>query len=172
MSTRREPPLRDYTGVVTPPSEVQVTVIGVVRSPFTERHGTPRQPGLRGPKEAGVVDATVELHADRVHVDAVRDLERFDHVWLITWLHLNGPRRRPSVKPPRGGPARGVLATRAPHRPNPIGLSAVRLLRVDGLVLHVRGVDLIDGTPVLDVKPYVPDFDAIADASRGWLDDG
>jgi len=64
---------------------------------------------------------------------------------------------------------RGVLSTRSPHRPNPIGLSAVRLLRVEGAVLHIRGVDLIDGTPVLDIKPYVPDFDAIEGASRGWL---
>lgn len=157
--------------VVETPHEVTARVIGVVRSPFTERHGTPRQPGLEGPKEAGVVDAWVALDPERVDPAAVRDLDRFDHVWLITWLHLNGPRRNPLVRPPRGGPRRGVLATRAPHRPNPIGLSAVALLEVDGLQLRVRGVDLIDGTPVLDVKPYIADFDALPDASRGWLDD-
>ena len=111
----------------------------------------------------------VVLDPRHVHPDALADLDTFDHVWLVTWLHLNGPRHRPMVRPPRGGRKRGVLATRAPHRPNPIGLSAVRLLRVDGLVLHVQGVDLIDGTPVLDLKPYVPDFDALPHASRGWL---
>ena len=155
---------RDYTSVVPLPDEVRARVIGVVRSRFTERHGTPRQPGFGDP-----APARIELFARTVHPDAVADLDSFDHVWLVTWLHLNGARRRPTVRPPRGGPRRGVLATRAPHRPNPIGLSAVRLLEVRGLVLHVQGVDLIDGTPVLDVKPYVPDFDALPRASRGWL---
>jgi len=93
-------------------------------------------------------------------------------VWLIAFMHLNGPRLRPRVKPPRGGPKRGVLATRAPHRPNPIALSAVRLLAVRGRVLEVADLDLLDGTPILDIKPYIPDFDALPDASRGWLDEG
>ncbi len=150
---------RDYTDAVPLPTEVTARVIGVVRSPFTERHGTPVQPGAAGAPGA------VEL----VHPDALRDLEGFDHIWVVSWFHLNGPRLRPLVRPPRGGPKRGVLATRAPHRPNPLGLSVVRLLGVDGLVLRVDGLDLIDGTPVLDVKPYVPDFDALPHASRGWL---
>ncbi|MBX2800113.1 MAG: tRNA (N6-threonylcarbamoyladenosine(37)-N6)-methyltransferase TrmO [Myxococcales bacterium] len=158
---------RDYTQVVAPSAEVTATVIGRVRSVFTERHGTPRQPGFDGP--SAEVEGQVELLASVVHPDAVRDLDQFDHVWLVTWLHLNGKRRKPLVRPPRGGPQRGVLATRAPHRPNPVGISAVRLLRVEGLVLHVAGLDLIDGTPVLDVKPYIADFDALPDASRGWL---
>jgi len=124
---------------------------------------------LASAKEAGVVDAQVVLNAELVRPEALRDLDTFSHIWLVSWLHLNGPRRKPLVRPPRGGPMRGVLSTRSPHRPNPIGLSAVRLLRVEGAVLHIRGVDLIDGTPVLDIKPYVPDFDAIEGASRGWL---
>ena len=76
------------------------------------------------------------------------------------------------MRPPRGGPKRGVLGTRAPHRPNPLALAAVELLAVEDRVLHVRGIDLIDGTPILDIKPYIPDFDAIPEASRGWLEDG
>lgn len=160
---------RSYVDAVEVPDTVEAQVIGWVRSPFTERHGTPRQPGLSGPAEAGVVEASVVLDPQRVHPDALQDLASFDHVWLICWLHLNGRRRRPLVRPPRGGPRRGVLATRAPHRPNPIGLSAVRLLSVQGLQLRVLGVDLLDQTPVLDVKPYIPDFDAIPGASRGWL---
>ena len=75
------------------------------------------------------------------------------------------------VRPPRGGPKRGVFATRSPHRPNPIGLSAVQILEVQRNIVHVRGLDLLDGTPVLDLKPYIPDFDARPTASRGWLDE-
>lgn len=165
---RKPLPPRDYAAARATPTEVQARVIGTVRSPFTERHGTPRQPGLSGPREAGVVDAELLLDPKRVHPEALRDLSSFDHIWLICWLHLNGPRRKPLVRPPRGGPRRGVLATRAPHRPNPLALSAVRLLEVQGLRLQLRGVDLIDGTPVLDIKPYIPRFDAIPDASGGW----
>ncbi|HHO51309.1 MAG TPA: tRNA (N6-threonylcarbamoyladenosine(37)-N6)-methyltransferase TrmO [Deltaproteobacteria bacterium] len=160
---------RSYTDAVEVPGEVLAQVIGWVRSPFTERHGTPRQPGLSSAREAGVVEATVQLDPKWVHPDALQDLASFDHVWLISWLHLNGRRRRPLVRPPRGGPRRGVLATRAPHRPNPIGLSAVRLVSVHHLELKVLGIDLLDRTPVLDIKPYIPDFDAIEGASRGWL---
>lgn len=164
----KKPP-KDYIDAVPVPSQVALTPIGEVRSPFVERHGTPRQPGCAGPEEAGVVDARIELFADRVHPEALRDLATFSHLWVVSWLHLNGPLRKPVVRTPRGGPARGVFATRAPHRPNPLGLSATTLVRVDGLVLHVRGLDLLDRTPVLDLKPYIPDYDRI-DATRGWLD--
>ena len=104
---------RDYTDVVDFPDEVALRPIARVRSPFTERHGTPRQPGMEGPKEAGSVVGEVEL-LDHVPTAAIDDLAGFDHVWLIAFMHLNGPRLRPRVKPPRGGPKRGVLATRAP----------------------------------------------------------
>ena len=164
-----QPPPRAYTNVVPTPPSVVLNTIGRVHSPFTERHGTPRQPGLVGPKEAGLVDARVVLDPDWVDPLAIHDLDAWTHIWLIGVFHLNGPRRRPLVRPPRGGPKRGTLATRSPHRMNPIALSAVRLLAVDRLTLHVRGIDLLDGTPILDIKPYVPDFDALADAGRGWL---
>jgi tRNA-Thr(GGU) m(6)t(6)A37 methyltransferase TsaA len=101
---------------------------------------------------------------------ALRDLEGFEYIWVIAWLHLNED-WTPTVIPPRGPKVRrGLFATRSPHRPNPIGLSALRLLKVEGRTLHVRGIDLIDGTPVLDVKPYVPYADAFPNAREGWLE--
>jgi hypothetical protein len=88
-------------------------------------------------------------------------------VWVIFWFH-QAKGWRPKVLPPRSTRKRGVLATRSPHRPNPLGLSVVKLERVEGTTLHVRGVDMLDGTPVLDVKPYVPYADVVQ-ASSGWL---
>jgi tRNA-Thr(GGU) m(6)t(6)A37 methyltransferase TsaA len=161
---------RDYRDAVPFPDVVEAVSIGRIRSPFTQRHGTPRQPGVRSAKESGSVDGAIELFRDVVAPESLRDLATFDRVWIVSWFHLNGPRRRPMVRPPRGGPKRGVFATRSPHRPNPIGLSAVEVLGVEGHIVHVRGLDLLDGTPVLDLKPYIRDFDAHPGASRGWLD--
>lgn len=162
-------PPKDYTEVVQAPDTVQARVIAVVHSPFTERHGTPRQPLRSQGQESGIANGTVEL-VKSLSTDFLADLDSFSHIWLLPWFHLNGPRKRPFVNPPRGGPRRGVLSTRAPHRPNPLGLSVVELLSIEGRVLHVRGLDLIDGTPILDIKPYIPDYDAWPDASRGWLE--
>lgn len=163
------PPLRDYTQIVDFPTEVTMTPIGVVRSPYTERHGTPRQPVVPGGKHLDE-PATVVLDPARIKPRALNDLAGFDRVWLITIFHLN-PHAATTVRPPRGDRRRGVLATRSPHHPNRIGLSAVRLERVEGLTLHLRGVDLIDGTPVLGVKPYVPYCDAFPDSAAGWVDE-
>lgn len=150
--------------------------IGVVRSPYRELAETPRQPraaeGTRG---------RIELRPGLGFEDAVADLEGWDYVWVIFWFHRalspNAPARpdwptrfRAKVLPPRSERKRGVLSTRSPHRPNPIGLSVVRLLSVEGLVLHVEDLDLVDGTPVLDLKPYVPWTDAIPSARTGWLE--
>jgi tRNA (Thr-GGU) A37 N-methylase len=100
----------------------------------------------------------------------VEDLAGWERIWVIYWFHRN-PGWRPKVLPPRSTTGRkGVLATRSPHRPNPLGLSALRLLRVDGLRLHVQGADMIDGTPVLDIKPYVPYSDAFVESGSGWLE--
>jgi tRNA (adenine37-N6)-methyltransferase len=164
------PPPRDHRDVVEVPKSVTMTPIGVVHSPYTERHGTPRQAGIRGRgREASMEPGQVELFLDTVPEKALRDIEGFDRIWLLTYLHLN-PKWGPLVRPPRGGVRRGVLATRSPHHPNAIGLSCVVLDRVEGGVLHVRGLDLIDGTPVLDIKPYVPYCDAFADSAAGWVD--
>lgn len=123
---------------------------------------------MRGPKEEGDGVGQIVL-LDHIVSEALTDLAGFDRIWLVSFMHLNGPRIKPMVKPPRGGPKRGVFATRAPHRPNPLALSCVELLAVNGRVLEVRGLDLIDGTPVLDIKPYIADFDAWPDAAQGWL---
>lgn len=148
------------------PDAITLTPIGVVRSPLIERADAPRQPRL-----PGAADGTIELFPGRGYEDALSDLDHWDHIWVLFWFHHNRE-YRPKVQPPRSAVKRGVLATRAPYRPNPIGMSALRLLRVEALTLHVAGMDLLDGTPVLDVKPYVPYTDSIPGASHGWLDVG
>lgn len=139
-----------------------VTPIGIVRSPFREKREAPRQGTA-----TGAAEATIELRADLGH--AVEDLEGFERIWVVFWFdRAHG--WKPKVLPPRSDRKRGVLATRSPHRPNPIGLTAARLERVDGCTLHISQCDLLDGTPVLDVKPYVPYADAFPTARAGWLE--
>jgi tRNA (adenine37-N6)-methyltransferase len=139
-----------------------LTPIGTARTPFTEKALAPRQAA------AGKdVTGTIELLPEYEH--ALDDLGGFDRIWVLYWFHLNEGGWRSKVLPPRSTEKRGVFATRSPHRPNPIGLSCVRLDGVDGLVLRVRDLDLVDGTPVLDIKPYVPYADAFPDAKDGWL---
>jgi tRNA-Thr(GGU) m(6)t(6)A37 methyltransferase TsaA len=143
--------------------------IGYVRSAYAEPSQAPRQPGTDG--ASAPRDARIELVAGMDLEQAVADLVGFDRIWAIVWFDRNTT-WKPRVLPPRGGrQKRGVLATRSPHRPNPIGISALRLLGVEGRVLHVGEVDLLDGTPVLDVKPYVPYADAFPDARAGWVDE-
>lgn len=147
-----------------PGDVVSCQVIGVVRSPFVDKRDAPRQASV-----ARDVEGAIELAPTTELGHALEDLATWSHLWVLTWFHLARD-FRPKVQPPRGDGGRvGVLATRSPHRPNPIGLSAVELLRVDGFTLRVRGLDLLDGTPVLDLKPYVAYADAIPDASSGWL---
>jgi tRNA-Thr(GGU) m(6)t(6)A37 methyltransferase TsaA len=144
---------------------VTFTPIGVIRSPFPDRVSAPRQPYA-----AAEVEGRIELVAGRGLEHAVEDLEGWDRLWVVFWFHLNDG-WRPKVLPPRSaGKRRGVLATRSPHRPNPIGLSVVKLEAVEGLVLRIRGVDMVDGTPVLDLKPSVPYADAFPQARTGWLE--
>ena len=140
--------------------------IGVVRSPFRERAEAPRQ-------TAAARDATgrIELYPANGFEHALEDIELWPYLWVIFWFHLN-PGWKPKVLPPRSDKRRGVFATRAPHRPNPLGLSVVKLERVEGLVLHVSALDMLDGTPVLDIKPYVSYADALDDAEGGWLETG
>ena len=147
------------------PDSLTLEPIGFVRSGATAKVEAARQP----PAAAGV-PGRIELLPGRHLEHAVEDLEGWDYLWVIFWFHLNRG-WRPKVLPPRGPRRRrGVLATRSPHRPNPLGLSAVQLERVDGLTLHVRGADMVDGTPVLDIKPYVPYTDAHPGAASGWLE--
>lgn len=145
--------------------------IGFVRSPFKDKFGIPRQPGLAlSAKGVIKIDPAPDLKT------ALRSLEEFSHLWIVFVFHDHGGRKwKPSIRPPRLGGSRkvGVLASRSPHRPNPIGISAVRLERVDfdavgGPELHVAGIDLLDGTPVLDIKPYIAYADSIPLANAGW----
>jgi len=144
--------------------------IGILRSPYARRIDAPHQSTVvKGTETGELALATLELQ-DWLDEKVLQDLGGFDRLWLIFAFHRSEGWKS-SVKPPRGGPKRGVLATRSPHRPNAIGLSAVELVRVDGRALHLRGVDLLDGTPVLDIKPYVPYADAFPIAKAGWIDD-
>lgn len=144
--------------------------IGILHSPYVRRIDAPHQSTVVAGTESGdSALASLELH-EWLDEKVVQDLGGFDRLWLIFAFHLSEGWKS-SVKPPRGGPKRGVLATRSPHRPNSIGLSAVELIRIEGRTLHLRGVDLLDGTPVLDIKPYVPYADAFPDARAGWIDE-
>ena len=146
-------------------------IIARVRSDFSTKFGIPRQSGLVEELESLVV-----FEPEYRDANALRGIEQFSHLWLI-W-QFSGNRDgdwSPTVRPPKlGGNARlGVFATRSPFRPNPIGLSSVRLLGVEqdpslGAVLRISGADLMDGTPVLDIKPYVPYTDIHADAAEGY----
>ena len=144
--------------------------IGILRSPYSRRIDAPHQGTVVEGTETGeAAIATLEL-ADWLDEKVIQDLSGFDRIWLIFAFHLSEGWKS-SVKPPRGGPKRGVLATRSPHRPNSMGLSAVELVAIEGRTLHLRGVDLLDGTPVLDIKPYVPYADAFPDVKAGWIDE-
>ena len=142
--------------------EINYRPIGVVHSPFTEPKGTPIQPtGARD------VEGTVDLFPE--YAAGLKDIEGFSHIILLYHFHL-AKGVSLEVRPFMDDRLHGVFATRAPARPNPIGLSVVRLVRVEGNRLHIRGVDIVDGTPLLDVKPYVPKFDIHQVTSIGWLE--
>ena len=138
--------------------------IGVIRSPFKEPQGTPIQPGA-----ARDVAGTVELLPE--FAEGLKDLEGFSRIMLIYYFHLTtGFSLR--VTPFLDDQERGLFATRAPARPNPIGLSIVRLEKIDGARLHIRDIDVVDNTPLLDIKPYVPQFDSFGDERIGWMEKG
>ncbi len=141
-------------------SSLSVSPVGVVHSPFVEKAQAPRQ-GVLG------TDATIEVFPP--YADALDDLDGFDRVWVLFWFHQSLPFDGTKVQPPRSEVKRGVFATRSPHRPNPIGMSAVKLRSREGCILHISEMDLVDGTPVLDLKPYVAYADAFPDAKQGWL---
>ncbi len=145
--------------------------IGILHTCFKEKFGIPRQSGLV-PHAPGIL----KLRNDPLFQHALREIENFSHLWLVFVFHQHNAKGwKPSIRPPRLGGARkvGVLASRSPHRPNPIGLSAVKLERVDlkargGIEIHLSGVDCLDGTPVLDIKPYLAYADSIPHANSAW----
>ena len=142
-------------------------IIGVLESCFREKFGTPRQ-SLLVPGSP----ARLRIYPGYFPVHSLAGLSEFSHVWLISWFHLNTNKVfHPKIHPPRlkGGKI-GVFATRSPQRPNGIGLSTVRLLGIEGAVLHVTDLDILDGTPLLDIKPYAPRFDRVENARGGWTE--
>jgi len=148
------------------PATLCLEPIGHVRCGLASKAEAARQP-----RAASGTPGRIALLPGRHLEHALDDLAGWEYLWVIFWFHLNEG-WRPKVLPPRSRSGRkGVLSTRSPHRPNPLGLSVVRLERIEGLTLHVRDVDMLDGTPVLDIKPYVAYTDAIPGARSGWLDD-
>lgn len=146
-------------------------IIARIRTPFHEKFGIPRQSGLAS------VPGEIRFEKPYRNPDALRGIEGFSHLWLIfSFSESVREAFSPTVRPPRLGGNRkmGVFATRSPFRPNAIGLSCVRLERVemteDGPVLHVRGADLLDGTPILDIKPYLPLADCHPEATGGFAE--
>jgi tRNA (adenine37-N6)-methyltransferase len=155
----------NHIHVMTAP--ISLRPVAILRTPFSEKFGVPRQSGLI-PEAEGRVEFAPEFSAP----DFVRGIETFSHVWLVTGFHQNPPwTGAATVRPPRlGGNERvGVFASRSPNRPNGLGLSLVRLLAVEPGALRVAGVDMVDGTPVYDVKPYIPWCEALPDATADWV---
>jgi tRNA-Thr(GGU) m(6)t(6)A37 methyltransferase TsaA len=140
--------------------KLELTPIGLIHSPHREAKGTPIQP-----RWAAGIEGTVELFPE--FTPGLRDLDGFDRILLLYWFHRVRAARL-EVVPYLDTQTRGVFATRAPSRPNPIGLSCVRLLAVEGARLRVDDLDVLDETPLLDIKPYVPDFDVFPVERIGW----
>jgi tRNA-Thr(GGU) m(6)t(6)A37 methyltransferase TsaA len=142
--------------------KIEYHPIGLIRSPFKQIEGMPIQP-----TGAASIQGRVEVFPE--YAEGLKDLDGFSHIILLYHFHrVDGPQL--TVRPFLDDQPRGLFATRAPKRPNPIGLSIVRLLRVSGSVLYIENVDVLDETPLLDVKPYVPEFDQRAAERVGWLE--
>jgi tRNA-Thr(GGU) m(6)t(6)A37 methyltransferase TsaA len=147
---------------------MKIEPIGIIHSCFKEKFGIPRQPGM-----VKSATATLELLPPYNVEEALRGIEEFSHLWILFAFHESICETfQPTVRPPRlGGNTRvGVFATRSPFRPNPIGLSVVELKGVKGTTLELAGGDFLDGTPVLDIKPYIPYADSIPGAHGGFAD--
>jgi len=142
--------------------KIEFRDIGIIRTPHKETRGMPIQPA-----GAGGIRGTVEIFPQ--FEEGVKDLEGFSHIVLLYNFHKAGEARL-TVTPFLDTKPRGVFATRAPSRPNPIGLSVVALRSVEGNVLHIENVDILDGTPLLDIKPYIPDFDGDDVIRTGWYE--
>ena len=142
---------------------MQLKPIGVIHSPFSRSKGTPIQSAL-----AEGAEGTAVLEPE--YAEGLRDLEGFERIWLLYWFDRAAGGADLIVTPYLQDTPHGVFATRAPARPNPIGMSPVRLLSVEGNVLRLADVDILDGTPLLDIKPYVPRFDCFQTTRNGWFD--
>ncbi len=142
--------------------KIEYTPIGTIRTPFTKPEDMPIQPaGAKG------ISGTVEVF--ETFAAGLKDLDGFSHIILLYFFHQSSGYQL-KIVPFLDTKPHGVFATRAPKRPNPIGLSIVKLKRVDGRILYIENIDVLDNTPLLDIKPYVPEFDAQKDVRTGWLE--
>jgi tRNA-Thr(GGU) m(6)t(6)A37 methyltransferase TsaA len=141
---------------------IRVRVVGTIQTPFNEASGTPIQAeygkGIEG-----------RILVNDLFVPALEDIEGFERLWLIYWMDRVGPFQA-KVIPYRDSREHGLLATRSPCRPNPLGISVVRLIRREGSVLYIKDIDILNGTQILDIKPYIPEFDAYPVSRAGWFD--
>ncbi len=142
--------------------KIEFSSIGIIHSPFTELEGMPIQP-------AGAADVKGHVEVFTEFCSGLKDLDGFSHIILLYFFHCSRGFNL-HVVPFLDSTPRGLFATRAPKRPNPIGLSIVRLDRIEDSVLHIRNVDVLDGTPLLDIKPYVPEFDVQEQVRAGWVE--
>ena len=143
-------------------TEIKYRQIGIIHSPFKESKGTPIQPTA-----AKGVDGTVEVFQD--YTEGLKDLDGFSHIVLLYHFHLSKEMSL-KVKPYLDDQTHGVFSTRAPARPNPIGISVVQLVKIEENILRVQDLDIIDGTPLIDIKPFIPEFDVRDVTKKGWLE--
>jgi tRNA-Thr(GGU) m(6)t(6)A37 methyltransferase TsaA len=146
-----------------------VVEIGIAKTPLLNRREAPQQPGGFSHEAHFKKGSLATIHIHAPYRAALADLDGFERVWLLYVFDRNQG-WRPTVKPPRGGGHRGLFATRGPHRPSPIGLTCARLVEVTSDSVIVDEADLLDGTPVVDIKPYLRFADAFPDARAGWVD--
>lgn len=142
--------------------KIEFKSIGTIHTPFQRAQGTPIQP-IKGKRIKGWIEV------DAAYVDGLKDLDGFDRIWLLFWCHRAADVKL-HVKPYMDDTLRGLFSTRAPSRPNAIGLSCVKLLSVNGNRLEIEDIDMLDGTPLLDIKPYVSKFDVFDVQRCGWTD--
>ncbi len=141
---------------------IKARPIGIIHTPFEQAEGTPIQP-VKGKGAKGWVEV------DNAYVEGLKDLDGFERIWLLFWCH-RASKYKLQVKPYMDTQVRGLFATRAPSRPNAIGMSCVKLISVDGNRLEIEDVDMLDGTPLLDIKPYAAKFDHFPVTRCGWID--
>jgi tRNA (adenine37-N6)-methyltransferase len=157
---------RDKTITNSTPNSLTTYPIGFIKSSMKLKFDAPHQP-QRNSNEISVIELLPRMQFEQ----AIQDLSGFEYIWLIWWFNRNN-NWKPKVLPPRGkGIKRGLFATRSPHRPNPIGLTAVKLIKIEKRKIYVGSHDLVDGTPILDIKPYLKSSDAFPNAKQGWVDE-
>lgn len=140
--------------------EIKSNPIGIVHSPYITAEGTPIQPIL-----AKNNMAQIEIYEE--YVDGLKDLEQFSHIYVLFHLHKIS-KQLLKVTPFLDTKPHGVFATRSPGRPNQIGISVVGIEKIEGNIIFIKNIDMLDGSPVLDIKPYIPQFDLFPEASSGW----